>query len=131
VAVALPHRHAHPTLLSRDFSEVWLRHDVYPDIEGVMAARILPASMYYAVFGALIVLTFFTIGISFLHLGEWHTVAGLTIAMCKAMLVALFFMHLLYSNRLTWIVLGAALFWLVILLALTMSDYLTRHWLAY
>lgn len=86
---------------------------------------------YYRVFGALIVLTFLTIGVSFLDLGEWHTIAGLAIAVCKAALVALFFMHLLSSNRLTWIVLGAALFWFGILIALTLADYLTRHWIAF
>jgi cytochrome c oxidase subunit 4 len=96
-----------------------------------MSERILPSSTYYVVFAALIALTLLTVGISFLELREWQTVAGLTIAVCKAVLVALFFMHLLYSNRLPWIVLGAGLFWLGILMALTLSDYLTRHWLAY
>jgi caa(3)-type oxidase subunit IV len=62
---------------------------------------------------------------------EWHTVVGLTFAVCKAVLVALFFMHLLSSSRLTWIVVGGGLFWLGILMALTLADYLTRHWLAY
>src|SRR5947208_1050322 len=96
-----------------------------------MAERVLPPSTYYTVFGTLIGLTFLTIGISFLELGEWHTVVGLTIAVCKAVLVALFFMHLLFSSRLTWIVLVGGLFWLGILMALTLADYLTRHWLAY
>jgi cytochrome c oxidase subunit 4 len=92
---------------------------------------IFQAKTYYSVFCALIVLTFLTVGISFLELGQWHTVAGLTIAACKAGLVVLFFMHLLHSKPLTWIVLGAGLFWLGILLALTLSDYLTRQGLAY
>jgi len=96
-----------------------------------MSARILPASTYYRTFGALIVLTGLTVGLSFVDLGEWHTATGLTIAVCKAALVALFFMHLLHSKRLSWIALGAGLFWLGILMALTLSDYLTRHWSAY
>jgi cytochrome c oxidase subunit 4 len=96
-----------------------------------MSARVIPPGRYYTVFAALVVMTFLTVGMSFLELGEWHTVAGLTIAVCKAALVALVFMHLLYSNRLTWIVVGGALFWLGILMALTLADYLTRHWLAY
>jgi len=49
--------------------------------------------------------------------------------MCKATLVALFFMHLRYSVRLTWLIVVAALFWLSILIGLTMSDQLTRGWL--
>jgi cytochrome c oxidase subunit IV len=96
-----------------------------------MSERALPPSTYYTVFATLIGLTFLTIGISFLELGQWHTVAGLIIAACKAVLVVLFFMHLLSSSRLTWIVGGGALFWLGILMAFTLADHLTRHWSAY
>ncbi len=94
-----------------------------------MAGRILPQATYYTVFGILVVLTLLTVGVSFLELGPWHTVAGLTIALAKAALVVLFFMHMLYSSRLTWLVLGASLFWLGILFVLTLSDYLSRGWL--
>jgi len=87
---------------------------------------------YLWVFAALIALTLATVGFSFLHVGEaWHTAVGLAIAVAKAMLVALFFMHLIHSSRLTWILMGSGIFWLGILLVLTMSDYLTRAWLAY
>lgn len=96
-----------------------------------MSEQVIPASRYYTVFAALIALTFLTVGISFLELGEWHTIAGLAIAVCKAVLVALIFMRLLYSNRLTWIVVAGGVFWLGILLALTLADYLTRDGLAY
>jgi cytochrome c oxidase subunit 4 len=96
----------------------------------VTGKTVSPTS-YYVVFAALIALTALTVGISFLGLGRWHTVAGLTIAACKATLVALFFMHLLGSKRLTWVVVGGGLFWLGILLSLTLSEYLTRHWGAY
>ncbi len=83
------------------------------------------------VFVALILLTMLTVGASFLELGMWHTVAGLAIACCKALLVALFFMHVLYSSRLTWLMILAGVFWLGILMSFTLADYLTRHWLAY
>jgi cytochrome c oxidase subunit IV len=96
-----------------------------------MSEQVIPVWKYYSVFAALVALTFLTVGISFLELGEWHTVVGLAIAFCKALLVALIFMRLLYGNRLPWIVVGGALLWLGILLALTLADYLTRHWLAY
>ena len=56
---------------------------------------------------------------------------ALGIAVVKAVLVLLFFMHLLHSTRLTWVVIGASLFWLGILMVLTLSDYLTRRWLSY
>lgn len=95
-----------------------------------MSERILSPTVYYLVFAALIGLTAVTVSVSFLHLGPWHTAAGLAIAVCKALLVAMFFMHVLQSGRLTLVVILAALFWLGILLGLTMTDYLTRDWLA-
>jgi hypothetical protein len=49
----------------------------------------------------------------------------------RGLLVALFFMHVLYSSKLTWIAIAGGLFWLGILLSFTLMDYLTRHWLAY
>ncbi len=96
-----------------------------------MLGHVVPPRTYYQVFGALIALTVLTVGISFFDLGEWHAVAGLGIGAVKATLVVLIFMHLLYSSRLTWVVLAAGLFWLGIMLVLTLSDYLTRQWLAY
>jgi cytochrome c oxidase subunit 4 len=88
-----------------------------------------PVHTYLGVFAGLLLLTGLTVGVSYLELGAWHAATGLIIAGVKATLVALFFMHLLRAGRLLWLVAGAALFWLGILLALTFSDYLTRHWL--
>jgi cytochrome c oxidase subunit 4 len=96
-----------------------------------MTEPITPPRTYYLVFAALIALTTLTVGASFLELGSWHIAVGLCFGVAKALLVALFFMHLLHSSRFTWIAFGAGLFWFGILLALTLSDYLTRHWLAY
>jgi cytochrome c oxidase subunit 4 len=79
------------------------------------------------VFFALIVLTLTTTGIAFIDLGAgWNTSAALAIAAGKALLVALYFMHLRASSPLTLLFAGAGIFWLGILLALTASDYLTR-----
>jgi cytochrome c oxidase subunit 4 len=50
----------------------------------------------------------------------------MSIAVSKATLVVLYFMHVRWSSRLIWVVVGAGMVWLVILLSLTMSDYLTR-----
>ncbi len=72
------------------------------------------------------VCTYVTVQIAFFDLGALNTVAALTIAVFKAVLVVLFFMHVKYSTRLTWAVVIGSVFWLGILLALTMSDYLTR-----
>jgi len=96
-----------------------------------MSEQLIPQRVYYVVFACLIGLTLLTVWLSLEPLGAWHATVGLAIAACKASLVALFFMHVLYSGRLTWIMLGAGLFWLSILMSLTLADYLTRHWLAY
>jgi len=96
-----------------------------------MSERITQPPTYYTVFAALIGLTLFTVGISFLELGQWHTVVGLVIAAAKALLVVLYFMHLLYSTRLNRLMLGAGLFWLAILVTLTLTDYLKRQWMTY
>jgi cytochrome c oxidase subunit IV len=95
-----------------------------------MAAHVVAPRTYYLVFAALLVLTLLTVGASYLELGPLHTVVALLIAATKALLVVLFFMHVLYSPRLIWVVIGGSLFWLAIMLSLTLSDYWTRPWLA-
>jgi len=82
--------------------------------------------IYSLVFAGLILLTITTVGLSYVDLGEWHAPVGLVIAAAKALLVVLFFMHVWYGPRLTWIFALSGLFWLGILLALTMADYLSR-----
>ena len=98
-----------------------------------MAEHVLSPRTYFAVLAVLIVLTFVTVAASFLPLERpvWHIVIGLTVAVCKASLVVLFFMHVLYSPRLTWIVVAVSVFWLGILLMLTLSDYFSRGLLPY
>ncbi len=91
--------------------------------------HIVPAKVYFLIFGALMVLTATTIGVAYLDLGPLNNVIMLTIAMSKAMLVALYFMHLRYSDKLLPIFAVGALMWLLILITLTMSDYMTRTWL--
>jgi cytochrome c oxidase subunit 4 len=96
-----------------------------------MTAHILPKRIYYTIYAILMFCTFLTVWIAFLDLGVLNTVAALAIAVFKATLVVLFFMHVKYSTRLTWAVVLGSIFWLGILLALTMSDYLTRGWRTY
>ena len=92
-----------------------------------MAERVLSTKTYLGVLLVLIALTLLTVSISFAPLtGAWHITAGLTIGLAKASLVALFFMHVIHSPRLTWIVIAVALFWLLLLFALTFCDYATR-----
>jgi cytochrome c oxidase subunit 4 len=93
-----------------------------------MSETIVPPRIYYTVFLVLLVLTGLTTGVAFFDLGLFSPIVALTIAVVKASLVVLFFMHLRYSTRLTWVVGGAGIFWLGILLTLSLSDYLTRAW---
>jgi len=83
---------------------------------------------YILVFAALIVLTVLTTAVAFVDLGPFSVVAALTIAVGKMLLVALFFMHLRHSTKLTRLVVTGGLLWLAILLVLTLSDIFTRGW---
>jgi cytochrome c oxidase subunit IV len=93
-----------------------------------MPEHIVPIKTYTIVLITLLVLTATTCGVSFIDMGKMNAVVGVAIAFAKATLVALIFMHLRYSRRLMRVVAAAGLFWLGILIALTMSDYLTRGW---
>jgi cytochrome c oxidase subunit 4 len=83
---------------------------------------------YFIVYAILMVCTFLTWQVAYFDLGVLNTVAALTIAVFKAVLVVLFFMHV-RQTRLAWAVVAGGVVWLGILLALTMSDFLTRGWL--
>src|SRR5438552_3671697 len=93
-----------------------------------MSGHVAPKSMYYGVFLALIVGTALTVGVAFVDLGAMNNVLMLGIAMTKALLVILFFMHVRWSSRLTWVVVASGFLWLLILFGITMTDYLTRGW---
>ena len=94
-----------------------------------MPEHIVEKKIYYKVFGGLMVLLGATVAISYIHLGKLNVIAALTIAVIKAVLIILYFMHVRYSSRLLWIFVGAGFFWLGILFALSFSDFLTRGWL--
>ncbi len=87
---------------------------------------IVPTRVYYRVSLALLALFILTVAASFIHFGDWNVYIAVTIAVVKATLVVLYFMHVRYQTRLTWIFAGAGFLWLLILFALTMSDYATR-----
>ena len=96
-----------------------------------MTEHIVPKRVYYTIFAILMFCTYLTVQIAFLDLGAMNIVAALVIAIFKATLVVLFFMHVKYSPKLTWAVVIGSIFWLGILLTLTLSDYLTRGWRTY
>jgi cytochrome c oxidase subunit 4 len=93
-----------------------------------MSETIVPVRVYVVIYLVLLVLTGLTTAVAFVDLGLGSPIVALTIAVVKASVVVLFFMHLRYSTRLTWVVGGTAVFWLGILLTLMLSDYLTRGW---
>ena len=95
-----------------------------------MSAHVLPKSIYYTIFLSLMVLTAATVGVSFVNLGSANFPVAIGIAITKATLVVLFFMHVKYSSRLTKMVVAVAIFFLLVMLGLTMTDYLTRDWFA-
>jgi cytochrome c oxidase subunit 4 len=96
-----------------------------------MSEHILPKRVYYTVFAVLMACTYITWQVAYFDFGAFNTIAALAIAVFKAVLVILFFMHVRYSTPLTWAVVIAGVFWLAILLALTLGDYLTRAWGTY
>jgi cytochrome c oxidase subunit 4 len=94
-----------------------------------MSEHVVSSKLYVGIWITLLCLTVITAGVSFIDLGPLNTVVALVIATFKALLVVLFFMHVKYaSEKLTKMVAVAAVFWLFILLALSMADYVTRLW---
>lgn len=95
-----------------------------------MSAHVAPRSLYCIIFLALMVGTILTVVVAKFDLGALNNVVMLTIACAKALLVILFFMHVRWSSRLTWVIAGSGFFWLLILFGITMSDFMTRGWVA-
>jgi cytochrome c oxidase subunit 4 len=91
-----------------------------------MTEHITSVRTYLLVFIALMILTAVTVLVAFQDFGAWNDVVALTIAVIKASLVVLFFMHIYHSTRLSKLVVVSGLVWLVILIGLTLSDYLSR-----
>ena len=85
-------------------------------------------SLYLTIFGALIVGTILTVVVAKFDLGPFNNVLMLTVACAKALLVILYFMHVRWSSRLTWVVATSGFLWLIIMFVLTMQDYMTRGW---
>ena len=86
---------------------------------------------YFVIFFALMILTVITVWVSRIDLGAMNTVVAMSIAILKATLVILWFMHVIHSPRMTWIVVISSFLWLGVLFVLTFSDYLTRLWNIY
>jgi len=94
--------------------------------------HVVSAGLYWLIWFLLIVGTIITALVATVDLGTYHgidfnTVVALVIATCKASVVVLIFMHVKYtSERMTKAILLSAIFWLLLLLVLSLSDYSTR-----
>ena len=91
-----------------------------------MNSHIVPQKTYVLIWAVLLALLLLTWGIAQINLGSLNVVAALTIAVTKMLLVILVFMHVRYSTHLTWLFVAAGFIWLLIMIDLTLSDYLTR-----
>jgi cytochrome c oxidase subunit 4 len=94
----------------------------------MMAEHAIGKKDYYYTFAALMVLLLLTVIFAYLNLGPFNIVVALAIAITKAALVVLFFMHAKASERLVWVFISAGLVWLIILIGGTAQDVLTRGW---
>jgi cytochrome c oxidase subunit IV len=83
---------------------------------------------YLIIFATLLVGTALTIGASYLEMGPWNPVVAIAIAVIKATLVVLFFMHIKYSSKLMKLTVGAGLFTFLVLVGMSLSDYISRAW---
>lgn len=92
------------------------------------AHTIVSPKVYAMVFGALLIFTFLTVYASGVELGVFNAVVALTIAVIKAVLVILFFMHIRYSSKLVKLTICSGFFTLIVLLSLTLTDYISRAW---
>ncbi len=94
-----------------------------------MSAHISPLRTYLGIFFSLLFLTAVTVWVAFFDLGAFSNIVAMAIAITKATLVILFFMHLKYSTRLTKMLVVSGFFWLALLFLFTLADYFNRGWL--
>jgi cytochrome c oxidase subunit IV len=98
-------------------------------VHGDAHGHIAPVKMYVGVFFALMIGTILTVAAAYVDMGFFNTAVALAIAVTKASLVVLFFMHVRWASRLTWVIVLGSILWLVLLFAIGMTDYLSRGWM--
>jgi cytochrome c oxidase subunit 4 len=90
--------------------------------------HIVTPFQYTLVFGTLLVFTGITVGAAYIELGVLNPIVALLIASIKAVIVILFFMHVKYQSRLIKMTVGAGFFTFLVLITMTLSDYVSRAW---
>jgi cytochrome c oxidase subunit IV len=93
--------------------------------------KLPPVASTLTTFGVLAVMAVVQLLVGFSDLGPWKVLVSLLLAGLQAAVLALFFMDLKQADRLTWLCVGAAIFWTGLLFLFTLTDYLTRHLAAY
>lgn len=93
-----------------------------------MSNHVMPLKVYFIIFGSLMALTALTVAVAYVDMGVLNTPVALAIAIVKATLVILFFMHVKYSSNLVKIYAAAGFVWLFILLIFSLGDYFSRSW---
>ena len=94
-----------------------------------MSEHIVPKKTYIFVWMFLLIMLGVTVAVSYVRLGWLNAVAAVGIAVTKAVVIIMFFMHVRYNRHLVWIFVCAGFFWLSILFALSFGDYLTRAYM--
>ena len=102
------------------------QHSQETENESSRRHHVTPPSIYYTIFGALIVLTAITVAVAYVDLGWLSTPVAILIAGIKASLVILYFMHVRWSTHLTWVIVIGSVLWLGVLFVLTFADYFSR-----
>jgi cytochrome c oxidase subunit IV len=90
--------------------------------------HIVSPIVYIVIAASLLVLTAITVAASYIEMGIFNPIVALAIAVLKAVLVVLFFMHVKYSSKLTKLTVGAGVFTFLVLIGMTLADYFTRAW---
>lgn len=90
-----------------------------------------PTSSTLTTFAVLVVLAFAALAVGFSDLGPYKVLANLLVAGVQATVLGVFFMDLRQADKLTWLCVGASVFWTGLLFLFTITDYLTRHFAAY
>jgi len=111
----------------KPMSESYKDHD--PDAgHAENEQHIVSPKVYFIIFLSLLLGTLLTIGASYLEMGPWNPVVAIAIAVVKATLVVLFFMHIKYSSKLMKLTVGAGLFTFMVLVGMSLADYISRAW---
>jgi cytochrome c oxidase subunit IV len=90
--------------------------------------HITPPIVYVTIFLTLLAFTGLTVGASYVEMGVWNPVVAIAIGVVKATLVVLFFMGVKYSTKLTKLTVGAGVFMFIVLISMTLADYISRAW---